>query len=142
MMKNPDCYQVIGDKDLGVWHKHTTGFDISLFSNEDYVYHTLAAKASGELCLKYIFAFGAFARMPLLQRFDNFTFFHLNLFYTFFWLKLCVEYIFFFCSIFLKIIITFMRNEYFTDTLKYTKEKGNPSGRGLQNGPRAHQNVI
>ncbi|KAI4316887.1 hypothetical protein L6164_024821 [Bauhinia variegata] len=33
----------------------------------DYVYHTLAAKASGELCLKYIFAFGAFARMPLLQ---------------------------------------------------------------------------
>ncbi|CAL1355711.1 unnamed protein product [Linum trigynum] len=34
----------------------------------DYVYHTLAAKASGELCLKYIFSFGAFARMPLLQR--------------------------------------------------------------------------
>lgn len=33
----------------------------------DYVYHTLAAKASGELCLKYIFAFGAFARMPLLH---------------------------------------------------------------------------
>ena len=33
----------------------------------DYVYHTLAAKASGELCLKYIFAFGAFARTPLLQ---------------------------------------------------------------------------
>ncbi|KAJ4702058.1 1-acylglycerol-3-phosphate O-acyltransferase [Melia azedarach] len=33
----------------------------------DYAYHTLAAKASGELCLKYIFAFGAFARMPLLQ---------------------------------------------------------------------------
>ncbi|KAK8677635.1 hypothetical protein V6N13_143161 [Hibiscus sabdariffa] len=26
-----------------------------------------AAKASGELCLKYIFAFGAFARMPLLN---------------------------------------------------------------------------
>lgn len=35
---------------------------------EDYVYHTLAAKASGELCLKYIFSFGAFARMPLLHR--------------------------------------------------------------------------
>lgn len=34
----------------------------------DYVYHTLAAKASGELCLKYIFSFGAFARMPLVQR--------------------------------------------------------------------------
>ncbi|XP_042474819.1 probable 1-acylglycerol-3-phosphate O-acyltransferase [Macadamia integrifolia] len=34
----------------------------------DYVYHTLAAKASGELCLKYIFSFGAFARLPLLQR--------------------------------------------------------------------------
>lgn len=33
----------------------------------DYAYHTLAAKASGELCLKYIFAFGAFARMPLLH---------------------------------------------------------------------------
>ncbi|XP_019702863.1 probable 1-acylglycerol-3-phosphate O-acyltransferase isoform X4 [Elaeis guineensis] len=33
----------------------------------DYVYHTLAAKASGELCLKYIFSFGAFARKPLLQ---------------------------------------------------------------------------
>ncbi|CAH8390408.1 unnamed protein product [Eruca vesicaria subsp. sativa] len=26
----------------------------------NYVYHTLAAKASGELCLKYIFSFGAF----------------------------------------------------------------------------------
>lgn len=34
----------------------------------DYIYHTLAAKASGELCLKYIFAFGAFARSPLLER--------------------------------------------------------------------------
>ena len=34
---------------------------------EDYIYHTLAAKASGELCLKYIFSFGAFARKPLLQ---------------------------------------------------------------------------
>ncbi|KAK8580021.1 hypothetical protein V6N12_070310 [Hibiscus sabdariffa] len=33
----------------------------------DYMYHTSAAKASGELCLKYIFAFGAFARMPLLN---------------------------------------------------------------------------
>ncbi|KAH9297735.1 hypothetical protein KI387_029417, partial [Taxus chinensis] len=33
----------------------------------DYVYHTLAAKASGELCLKYIFSFGAFARKPLVQ---------------------------------------------------------------------------
>ncbi|XP_052201596.1 probable 1-acylglycerol-3-phosphate O-acyltransferase [Diospyros lotus] len=33
----------------------------------DYVYHTLAAKASGELCLKHIFAFGAFARVPLLK---------------------------------------------------------------------------
>ncbi|XP_030950674.1 1-acylglycerol-3-phosphate O-acyltransferase [Quercus lobata] len=31
----------------------------------DYVYHTLAAKGSGELCLKYIFSFGAFTRMPL-----------------------------------------------------------------------------
>ncbi|XP_074569816.1 putative 1-acylglycerol-3-phosphate O-acyltransferase [Curcuma longa] len=33
----------------------------------DYAYHTLAAKASGELCLKYIFSFGAFARKPLLD---------------------------------------------------------------------------
>lgn len=33
----------------------------------DYIYHTLAAKASGELCLKHIFSFGAFARKPLLQ---------------------------------------------------------------------------
>ncbi|XP_059638184.1 probable 1-acylglycerol-3-phosphate O-acyltransferase isoform X2 [Cornus florida] len=33
----------------------------------DYAYHTLAAKGSGELCLKYIFSFGAFARMPLLH---------------------------------------------------------------------------
>ncbi|CAB4296213.1 unnamed protein product [Prunus armeniaca] len=33
----------------------------------DYVYHTLAAKASGELCLKYIFSFGAFARSPLIH---------------------------------------------------------------------------
>ncbi|CAL0318988.1 unnamed protein product [Lupinus luteus] len=31
----------------------------------DYFYHTLAAKASGELCLKYIFTFGAFTRSPL-----------------------------------------------------------------------------
>ncbi|KAL5557930.1 hypothetical protein UlMin_034141 [Ulmus minor] len=37
----------------------------------DYFYHTSAAKASGELCLKYIFAFGAFARMPLLHRASN-----------------------------------------------------------------------
>lgn len=35
---------------------------------EDYVYHTLAAKPSGELCLKYIFSFGAFAKSPLLYR--------------------------------------------------------------------------
>ncbi|KAG4379453.1 hypothetical protein AAZX31_17G241900 [Glycine max] len=33
----------------------------------DYVYHTLAAKASGELCLKYIFSFGALPRSPLLH---------------------------------------------------------------------------
>lgn len=35
-----------------------------LFS--DYMFHTLAARASGELCLKYIFSLGAFARSPLL----------------------------------------------------------------------------
>lgn len=39
-----------------------------ILSCEDYVYHTLAAKASGELCMKHIFAFGAFTRVPLLQR--------------------------------------------------------------------------
>ncbi|XP_078173362.1 putative 1-acylglycerol-3-phosphate O-acyltransferase [Carex rostrata] len=49
---------------------HSTGDVLSeeestLFT--DYIYHTLAAKASGELCLKYIFSFGAFARKPLLQ---------------------------------------------------------------------------
>uniref|UniRef100_A0A453LCE4 1-acylglycerol-3-phosphate O-acyltransferase n=1 Tax=Aegilops tauschii subsp. strangulata TaxID=200361 RepID=A0A453LCE4_AEGTS len=33
----------------------------------DYIYHTLAAKASGELCLKHIFSLGAFARKPLLH---------------------------------------------------------------------------
>ncbi|GAB2291827.1 hypothetical protein Dimus_026078 [Dionaea muscipula] len=33
----------------------------------DYVYHTLAAKASGELCLKYIFSFGALPRKSLLH---------------------------------------------------------------------------
>eukprot|EP00249_Psilotum_nudum_P019728 c27390_g3_i1 orf=459-1721(-) len=33
----------------------------------DYAYHTLAAKPSGELCLKYIFSFGAYARSPLLK---------------------------------------------------------------------------
>lgn len=43
------------------------------FCMVDYVYHTLAAKASGELCLKYIFSFGAFARKPLLQRFVHQT---------------------------------------------------------------------
>lgn len=47
--------------------------------NADYVYHTLAAKASGELCLKYIFSFGAFARMPLVQRSDNPPCFYINL---------------------------------------------------------------
>lgn len=35
---------------------------------EDYIYHTLVAKASGELCLNYTFSLGAFARKPLLQR--------------------------------------------------------------------------
>ncbi|CAN6463695.1 unnamed protein product [Victoria cruziana] len=36
----------------------------------DYFYHTSAAKASGELCLKHIFSFGAFTRVPLLQRLE------------------------------------------------------------------------
>nr|GMC50332.1 probable 1-acylglycerol-3-phosphate O-acyltransferase [Ipomoea batatas] len=34
----------------------------------DYIYHAQAAKASGELCLKYLFSFGALARSPLLHR--------------------------------------------------------------------------
>jgi pimeloyl-ACP methyl ester carboxylesterase len=33
----------------------------------DYMFHTLAAKASGELCLKYIFSLGALARTPLVD---------------------------------------------------------------------------
>ncbi|CAM6114201.1 unnamed protein product [Calypogeia fissa] len=33
----------------------------------DYIFHTLAARPSGELCLKYIFSLGAFARLPLIQ---------------------------------------------------------------------------
>jgi hypothetical protein len=41
---------------------------------EDYIYHTLAAKASGELCMKYIFSFGAFARKPLLQWLASYTY--------------------------------------------------------------------
>ncbi|KAJ1398022.1 Epoxide hydrolase-like [Sesbania bispinosa] len=50
---------------------HTTGEVLTEPESRlltDYVYHTLAAKASGELCLKYIFSFGAFARLPLLHR--------------------------------------------------------------------------
>lgn len=91
MMKNPDCYQVMAYKYMDIF-LFSTNIRLVLtcpfFSNEDYVYHTLAAKASGELCLKYIFAFGAFTRMPLLQRFDNFTFFNLKLLYTFFWVRI------------------------------------------------------
>ncbi|TYJ35958.1 hypothetical protein E1A91_A05G274400v1 [Gossypium mustelinum] len=34
----------------------------------DYAYHISAAKASGELCLKHIFSFGALPRVPLLKR--------------------------------------------------------------------------
>ncbi|KAK7291227.1 hypothetical protein RIF29_06193 [Crotalaria pallida] len=68
---------------LGPWgpgmvHRYTSGRFVRYTTGEilnesettlltDYVYHTLAAKASGELCLKYIFSFGAFARMPLLH---------------------------------------------------------------------------
>lgn len=103
MMKNPDCYQVMENKELVIWHKNMTCFDVSPFPNEDYVYHTLAAKASGELCLKYIFAFGAFARMPLLQRFVNCTFFNLRIkivLYLFFVETMCL--LIFLSSILLK----------------------------------------
>jgi pimeloyl-ACP methyl ester carboxylesterase len=37
----------------------------------DYMFHTLAAKASGELCLKYIFSLGALARTPLVDSAPN-----------------------------------------------------------------------
>ncbi|KAG9442914.1 hypothetical protein H6P81_018768 [Aristolochia fimbriata] len=49
---------------------HSTGTTLTEEESkllQDYTYHTLAAKASGELCLKYIFSFGAFARQPLLH---------------------------------------------------------------------------
>lgn len=35
------------------------------------MFHTLAARASGELCLKYIFSFGALARTPLVDRYAD-----------------------------------------------------------------------
>jgi membrane-associated protease RseP (regulator of RpoE activity) len=35
---------------------------------EDYIYHTIVAKASGELCQKYLFYMGPFTRKSLLQR--------------------------------------------------------------------------
>ncbi|XP_039022127.1 1-acylglycerol-3-phosphate O-acyltransferase-like isoform X4 [Hibiscus syriacus] len=71
---------------LGPWgpnlvRKYTTGRFCPRYSPEivlteeqnrlltDYAYHTSAAKASGELCLKYIFSFGAMTRKPLLNRF-------------------------------------------------------------------------
>uniref|UniRef100_A0ACD5XUM4 Uncharacterized protein n=1 Tax=Avena sativa TaxID=4498 RepID=A0ACD5XUM4_AVESA len=37
----------------------------------DYIYHTTAAKASGELCFKYIFSLGAFTRKSLLPSSSN-----------------------------------------------------------------------
>ncbi|TYH72878.1 hypothetical protein ES332_D05G286700v1 [Gossypium tomentosum] len=37
----------------------------------DYAYHISAAKASGELCLKHIFSFGALPRVPLLKRLES-----------------------------------------------------------------------
>ncbi|KAE8684454.1 putative 1-acylglycerol-3-phosphate O-acyltransferase [Hibiscus syriacus] len=69
---------------LGPWgpnlvRKYTTGRFCPRYSPEivlteeqnrlltDYAYHTSAAKASGELCLKYIFSFGAMTRKPLLN---------------------------------------------------------------------------
>ncbi|XP_061349959.1 probable 1-acylglycerol-3-phosphate O-acyltransferase [Gastrolobium bilobum] len=59
-------------------HRYTSARFVTLTTGErltesesrlltDYVYHTLAAKASGELCLKHIFSFGALARLPLLH---------------------------------------------------------------------------
>ncbi|KAK8692006.1 hypothetical protein V6N13_075491 [Hibiscus sabdariffa] len=69
---------------LGPWgpnlvRKYTTGRFKPVYSAEivlteeqnrlltDYAYHTTVAKASGELCLKYIFSFGAMTRKLLLN---------------------------------------------------------------------------
>ena len=55
-----------------IWSTHNSIFPcLGFFAVTDYVYHTLAAKASGELCLKYIFSFGALPRSPLLHRFGD-----------------------------------------------------------------------
>ncbi|CAH1413252.1 unnamed protein product [Lactuca virosa] len=46
---------------------------------DDYIYHTLAVQGSGELCLKYIFSFGIYARSPLLERCDYLSRFEVRL---------------------------------------------------------------
>lgn len=58
-------------KRLICWSLVLSGYyDLTVIpSCEDYVYHTLVARPSGELCMKHIFAFGAFTRVPLLQRY-------------------------------------------------------------------------
>ncbi|KAG0565652.1 hypothetical protein KC19_7G004400 [Ceratodon purpureus] len=51
----------------GKWGSGSTLTDEESKKISDYMYHTLAARASGELCLKYIFSLGALARTPLVD---------------------------------------------------------------------------
>eukprot|EP00850_Spirogloea_muscicola_P022578 SM000302S11658 [mRNA] locus=s302:23754:26337:+ [translate_table: standard] len=44
----------------------------------DYMYHTLAGQASGEMCLKHLFSLGAFARRPLIREPDIFLAFTMS----------------------------------------------------------------
>lgn len=91
LKRNQDCWQVSHDNKL------IYGLDVRVHSNfcflsiKDYVYHTLAAKASGELCLKYIFSFGAFARMPLLLRFGDHSLPIVRLQFIFNWLAVLLR---------------------------------------------------
>jgi pimeloyl-ACP methyl ester carboxylesterase len=72
---------------LGPWGpKLVNGYAVRRFGNSEqrdplsdaetkllsnYIFHTAAAKASGELCLNYIFSFGALARTPLVDSAPN-----------------------------------------------------------------------
>ncbi|KAK4768427.1 hypothetical protein SAY87_003568 [Trapa incisa] len=63
----PDLVRRYTSARFGTYSSGTTLTEDESRLLTDYFYHTLAAKASGELCLKYIFSFGAFARSPLLR---------------------------------------------------------------------------
>lgn len=51
----------------GKWGSGATLTDEESKKLSDYMFHTLAARASGELCLRYIFSLGALARTPLVD---------------------------------------------------------------------------